>query len=448
MMDGPQLRADPVLPATQTDLSKTESPQLRISAAPKSPPNPRGRGVGRVAGSSTTSLYLPSGNIGSPSHLPYAAALLSSPVTAKAELLNGVLLVASLLWEGRRMDTGTMRLTKAAALRFVSKLPKGLNPTTFVCERWGCTLLAKGSNINGNKTNVWSRPPWVQDGTETLTVHLTPHQLRRWKNRRVILIECSEKANPPASLVRQTLTVTTESARFAELASLQTSPGAVAAVQRFRECRTKKNITRDGDIQSVVSRLPEPLRAELLIDGSPVAEFDIKSAHAVLLGMFYNGESGAAWLAERNHFNAEAFAGSPNIYGPKKAHKLGFLSALNQSPRSAHHSSVGYREFERLFPLLAAKIARIRWRKSDTLVSILRNRLAVILRDLLVDNHADAIPSIPIVDSVVVAMPGDLRAQHRAAFRTAYRLAVPLAKLTGAEALIEGSNGENYRFVF
>lgn len=77
---------------------------------------------------------------------------------------------------------------------------------------------------------------------------------------------------------------------------------------------------------------------------------------------------------------------------------------------------------------------------------ILRHRLAVIQRQLVKENHADGIRSIPVVDSAVVAMPDDFQGQHRAAFRTAWRLGVPLAELTGVPALIEGNNGENYRF--
>ena len=65
---------------------------------------------------------------------------------------------------------------------------------------------------------------------------------------------------------------------------------------------------------------------------------------------------------------------------------------------------------------------------------------------MLIENDADGIRSIPVIDSAVVAMPNDLRDQHRAAFRTAWRLGVPIAKKTGTAPLIEGSNGESYRF--
>ena len=340
-----------------------------------------------------------------------------------------------------------MRLTKAMGLRFVRALGEGVNPVTFVCESWGCTLLSRGSSINGNKTNLWSYPSWADGRTVRLPVALTPYQRKRWQNRRAILVHCANKANPAAALVRETLALTKESVEFKRRASALRASGQIQTVRAYRKDPSKVNITRDGDIQSVVSRLPEELRSLLLIGGCAVAEFDIKSAHAVLLGMFYDGELGEEWAAERGRFVAEAVAGFPSLYGPSKEHKISFLSALNQSPTAARHASHGYREFERLLPLLAAKAARIRWRNPKALGSILRNRLAIIMRELVKENHADGIRSIPVVDSVVVAVPEDLWGKHRAAFRTAWRLAVPLAKLTGVPALIEGRDGESYRFL-
>ena len=430
--------------AESVKLAKSQTHQLRIAGSPNSPPNPRREPRSLPV---VTHLSLPASAIHAPSSLPHAASLLSCPATGTGEKLNGVLLVASLLWEGRDKVKHTMRLTKAMAMRFTSSLGLGVNPATFVCKRWGCSLLTKAGTSNGNRTNIWGLPPWANGRTVKFAVRLTPYQRTRWQNRRSLLIGCSEKANPSAACVRQTLRLTSESATFATLAARLIEAGESTAVACFRKSPTKINITGDGDIQSVVSRLPESLRAELLIDGCGVAEFDIKSAHAVLLGMFYDGESGPDWRAERERFNAEALAGFPVIYGPEKEHKFGFLSALNRSPLVAHHASAGYCEFEKLFPLLAAKTARIRWRKPKALGSILRNRLAVIMRKLIADNHADGIHTIPVVDSAVVAMPSDPWKKHQAAFRTAWRIGAPLAEWTGVAPLIEGSNGENYRLM-
>lgn len=428
-----------------TNKGDFQIPHLWIKAAPNSPPNP----AGRVAPAGpATSLMLPCSTLYGVV-MPYATRLLaSSSPSLSAELFNGVLLVASLLWEGRNKKEKTMRLTKAMGLRFVSALGKGFNPVTFVCKAWGCALLSKGVNINGNKTNIWGYPSWAGGRTVRLPVALTPYQRKRWKNRRAILIHCSNQANPAAALVRQTLALTTESAAFTKSALEFTAGGEVTAIRCFRATPVRVNTTRDGDIQSAVSRLPETLRHELLIEGKHIAEFDIKSAHAVLLGMFYKSEIGDEWAAERGRFVVEAVAGFSSLYGPNKEHKINFLSALNQSPKVARHASHGYREFERLFPLLAAKTARIRWRNPKALGSILRHRLAMIIRKLVEENHADGIRSIPVVDSAVVAMPEDLWGKHRAAFRTAWRLGVPLAEQTGVPALIEGSDGEKYRFFF
>ena len=61
---------------------------------------------------------------------------------------------------------------------------------------------------------------------------------------------------------------------------------------------------------------------------------------------------------------------------------------------------------------------------------------------------ADDIRSIPVVDSAIVAMPDDMGGAFRAAFRTAWRLGVPLAQQTGVPAIIEGSNGDKFQFFF
>jgi len=428
-----------------TSKADFQIPHLWIGPTPNSPPSPDRRVAPAVP---VTPLPLPCSSL-LVSSLPYAVHLLSScSHRLSEEMLNGVLLVGSILWEGRNKEEKTMRLPKAMGLRFVSALGKGVNPVTFVCKAWGCTKLCNGTNVNGNKTNVWSFPTWADGRTVKLRVTLTPSQRKRWKNRRSILLDCSNKANPAAAFVRQTLALTTESAAFTQLAQEFTESGEITAIRCFRATPGKVNITGDGDIQSVVSRLPEALRHKLLIGGQNTAEFDIKSAHAVLLGMFYDGETGEEWAAERERFVAAATLGFPALYGPKKEHKKSFLSALNQSPRVARHASLGYREFERLFPLLAAKTARIRCRNPKALGSILRNRLAVIVRKMVLGNHADGIRSIPVVDSAVVAMPEDLWGKHRAAFRTAWRLGVPLAQQTGVPALIERSNREKYCFFF
>ena len=79
------------------------------------------------------------------------------------------------------------------------------------------------------------------------------------------------------------------------------------------------------------------------------------------MGMFYDGEVGPEWDAERSQFLAEARAGFVSIYGENKQHKVKFLSALNQRAVVSRNASHGYREFERMFPLLAEKSASVRW---------------------------------------------------------------------------------------
>src|SRR6187401_1526533 len=98
------------------------------------------------------------------------------------------------------------------------------------------------------------------------------------------------------------------------------------------------------------------------------------------------------------------------------------------------------------FPLLAAKLARIKASNHKAAGRRLRITLAEIAKTMLIENDANGIPSIPVTDSAIVAMPDDFAQQQRAAFRTAWRLAVPIAKLAGTAPVIEGSNGESFQF--
>lgn len=377
------------------------------------------------------------------------AKLLSACSPLSLHTRSGLCLVASLLWSShKRLKTGrvVMRLVKAAARRFVDLVDGCANPATFVAQTWGCEPATRGNNINGHVANTWFVPGWCDGSSEKVMMRLTPHQLRRWNRRWEILRECLDAANPHAALVRKTLMVTKPGPAFDETARKLAKHGERQAALNYRKRPYNLNLTIDCDVQSNVSRLPEVLREALLIDGHPVAEFDVKSAHAVLLGMFYEGEIGAEWLAEKVRFADEALQGFVSIYGEGKEWKIEFLSALNQHTCVARNASQGYREFERLFPLLAAKLARMKRRNKNAVGRLLRCELAKIMKRLVIENGADGIRSIPVVDSAVVAMPGDAFAAHRAAFGTAWMLGVPIAQRTGTATLIEGSNGENYRF--
>ena len=362
---------------------------------------------------------------------------------------SAVLLIASLLWSSRKPSKSgcvEMRLTTAAARSFIDRVGTCATPATFVAKAWGCEQLTRGCNLNGKVTNTWRIPEWCDGSSEKITVRLTPHQLRRWKRRGEILRECLDDANPHAALVRKTLMVTTPGPSFQDAARQLTETGERQAASNYRKHPHRLNVTRDEDVQSNVSRLPEKLRETLQISGQPAAEFDVKSAHAVLLGMFYEGETGEEWTKEKSRFDEQVLLGFPSIYGERKQWKVDFLSALNQRTRIARHASAGYREFERLFPLLSAKMADMKRQNKRAVGRLLRCAMADIQKQLLIENHADGIPSIPVVDSAVVAMPDGIVAQHRAAFRTAWRLGAPIAEITGTAPRIEGSNGENFRF--
>ncbi len=412
-----------------------------------------------------TYLTLPRGSEAVERLISYRASHYPTLPPLTEEVLNGLLMVGACKWEGRNKKKRTMRLTKAQSLRFVSGLEKSINPVTFVCEAWGCELLVKGASVNGKQTNVWAYPVWAQGQSQSYKALLTKHQAKRWVNRKAILLDESNKANPVLAKLRETLELTKEGKGFSEVADGLTKDGEINAVKSYRNHPGHANLTMDGEFGSFAARLPEILRKELTIDGELVVELDVKSAHAVLMGMFYEGEPGEAWAAERVRFTAEAELGFPTVYGENKQHKYDFLSALNQGDDVGWHASEGYQKFAKLFPLLTSKSVMIRCKNPKQLGSILRSKLADILRDLIAANDRDGIRTIPVADSAIIACgktpdctglaSADPAAvpigrvsweQHSGEFMTAWRLAMPIFKLTGAHPLIEGSNWNNYSF--
>ena len=330
-----------------------------------------------------------------------------------------------------------MRLPKKMAFRFISDrgCGRGSNPVSLVCRALHCEALEAGQNINGKTTNIWSYPPQADGGTVKIPVLLMPSQLKRWNARHSILQACQEVSKPVVTILRDALSRTTESERFKKLACALTAKGEIAVVAAWRKNPTKITVTKDGDILHPVARLPSHLRHALLIDGLPVVELDVKSAHAVLLGMFYHDESGLDWTAERVRYFAEAKAGFTALYGDQKEHKIDFLSALNQRVAAARHASHGYAELERLFPLLAAKLAWIRKERPKALGSILRSKLASIMSAAVLANHEAGIMSLPVTDSVLVALPGD--DDETTVRECSRRISEPLASLTGIAPMIK-----------
>ena len=85
--------------------------------------------------------------------------------------------------------------------------------------------------------------------------------------------------------------------------------------------------------------------------------------------------------------------------------KRGYLAALNQPTRVARHASPGYTEFERLFPFLSGKVARLKSRDPLAVGRRLRYGLAEIMKPLIIENAKDGIRTVPVVDSASSECP-------------------------------------------
>ena len=375
--------------------------------------------------------------------------------TFSRALRGGIAMVAAIVWKSckvrKKNALPVMRLTRNAAKRFVDRVPNFANATTFIADAWECSQVTRGSNSNGNVTNEWQIPKWYDGQCEEIEIRLTNRQLRLWERRDEIIQRCLEEHNPELAIVRATLAVTTPGPNFETLTAPLQRQGEKRAVRNYLAKPEQTNVTRNGDIQSNVSRLPPVARNALVIEGHPVVQLDIAAAHPCLLWMFYNGEAGPEWEAERKHFEKVAADGFLVFYGEGKGRrqrKRKFLAALNQRTNVARNASEGYAALENLFPLLAAKLARIKHSNPLSVGNILRHRLAVIMRSLVAKNSADGIPTIPVTDAAIVPTPPDLREAHRAEFRTAWRLNEGIRESSAASPDITCDGSPLYRFHF
>lgn len=450
-------RASPAVPGSKnqcierTRASDESGTKTTTYSKPlKPPPRSRGGGVGGsvskgLGRTGRQSITNKSSSTLASLQLPGGSDLLEKlrTVARTEEQFGGLCMVLSIMWEGRFHDAKTMRLPKVMALCFLSDTlcRPWTNPATVVAEATGCRLLERASNTYGNVTNIWSYPAGADGSTVAEEVKLMPSQLKRWERRHEILRECQEEANPAVRLIRDTLSRTTESDRFKELAAALTAKGKMRAVNAWRKSPTKVTVTRDGDILHSVARLPPMLRQKLLIDEKPIIELDVKSAHPVLLGIVYKGKSSAEWLAERDRYLAEAARGFPTLYGEGKDHKKAFLAALNQTPNAARHASRTYAALEKQFPLLAREIEWKREERPKALGAMLRSALAKIMSQAVVDNSASGHLSLPVTDSIMLVLSGN--DDSRAIAECVGRMSVALHKLTGITPLICSSDGRS-----
>ena len=366
----------------------------------------------------------------------------------------GIIMVAALLWESRKARGKDghilMQLVKAASRRFLDKLPDGkTNAATFVAEAWECAQESKGCNFNGKKANRWFLPKWSSRESEKATIALSASQIRRWDQRKTILQNCSDQSTPAAKPVREALKAVTLTPQFYSAGKRLPKAGQRDAAEKYLNAPHQYSITRNGDILSNFSRLPEELRGLVTLASLPAVELDIQSAHPHLLGQFYADETSPEWRSEFDWFKAESVRGFPSFYGEGEERKKGkrqFLAALNQSDRVAGHSSEGYKCLENDFPLLAGKIRQMKAGAFKALGDFLRSTLAGIMAKAVLANSADGVLTIPVTDSIVVGVSSEVRQGFREVFRSAWRLAAPITAKTGTAPLIEASDGTTFQF--
>ena len=256
-------------------------------------------------------------------------------------------------------------------------------------------------------------------GKFNVQLKVTPKQAARWHSRQDRVCERFEWKNPIVGIVRETAARMEFSARgYEELLRLPTTaPDSAASAQRcfrwLQQPAGKMTLDRTKTLHSPISGCPKIIRPYLLIDGEDAVEMDISGAHIVLLTKIYEPDYLAQFriphtpeeaAQERMSLTAQIEAG--DVYGgetPEEREdcKLRTLKGLNR--RAVVQMATAAAE-----PLLAGRriLTEAMWKVKESdyryLGFWLQRWLSDVVNPAVMSLHERGIPSIPIVDCLMV----------------------------------------------
>ena len=190
-------------------------------------------------------------------------------------------------------------------------------------------------------------------------------------------------------------------------------------------------IDRLKTVHSDVSRCPKEVRSHILLDGEAVVEMDISSAHLIVATRIYE----PAFLTRFNivHQPADAkrerqswvqMVESGDVYAdgadenPDKRtkQKRAILSSVNMEPKVQLAMKVAER-LSASRPIFRAVMWAVKRKSHRNMSHWLQRWLSDVVNPAVLALDADGIPSIPIVDSLMVRQRDEARARHELAFR-------------------------------
>ena len=266
-------------------------------------------------------------------------------------------------------------------------------------------------------------------------LEMTPAQLARWNDRDDRVRESYEQRHPIVRAVRTTAARMELSAQgFEALLRLRTeAPNAVASAERCHRWLlelTSEDITHDrtGTLHSPISQCPRLIRPHLLLDRQDVAEVDISGAHIAWLPKLYDPAfldgygieyTEAAAELERQSLIAQIESG--DVYGgateqERKRNKKELLTSLNMAVRAQMAMPVTQKLIAGR-PILAAVMSAVKATDHRALSRYLQRWTSDTVNESVLSLHARGIPSIPIVDCLMVRRQDEAAAREELSSR-------------------------------
>lgn len=258
---------------------------------------------------------------------------------------------------------------------------------------------------------------FAKRGAFNIELKVTDKQLAKWHGRHDRIGKVFERKNPIIGIVRDNAAHVEFSAQAMELL-LQLpliSPKRVASAQRCYDWLEapvgRVTVDSSGTVNSPISGCPRLIRPHLLLDGEDVVEMDVSGAHIVLLTRIYEEDvlnrygidhTEEAAAAERQSLIAQIESG--DVYGEESTRKK-TKRIMHQSLNLAIKVQMAMPITQRLIagrPILANTMRAMKKTDHRGLGEWLRRWTSEIVNPSLISLHDRGIPSIPIVDGLMV----------------------------------------------
>lgn len=258
---------------------------------------------------------------------------------------------------------------------------------------------------------------FAKRGAFNIELKVTDKQLAKWHGRHDRIGRVFERKNPIIPIVRANAACVEFSSQAMELLlqlpiiALDKAASAQRCYDWLQAPAGKVTLDSSGTVNSPISGCPRLIRPHLLIDGEDVVEMDVSGAHIVLLTRIYEKEvlnrygiehTEETAAAERQSLIAQVESG--DVYGDestRKKTKRDMIQSLNLPIKVQMAMPITQRLIAGR-PILANTMRAMKKTDHRGLGEWLRRWTSEIVNPALISLHERGIPSIPIVDGLMV----------------------------------------------